>query len=750
MLSSFYAKTQNLKDVTVGLKWKHHTENIGFYMAIEKGYYKDVGLNVKLKEFVADSDEKTDYSVVRPTSLIDISNGKDLVYLFALYQSSPLVLLTDKSSNIKTLKDIKNKKIMTAKRQLQDASIASLLAVEGILPKDIKPMKQSFDVADLLNGKADLMTTFITYGPFALKQIGGTPVVFNSKDYGFDFYDEIVVTSKKYLSNHPKEVRNFKQATLKGYKYAFNHPKESVELVYNRYNTTKRSKKVLHNEMREFKKLAYYKTKKLGTITKERLEKSYYAYRLLGLIHKNIDLDSIIYKDTQTDTKLDAKEREYLQNKKTIKICSDPNWLPYDKLDKNGNYIGITPDYLKLIGKFLNVKMEYVKVSNWAVAQQLAKEKKCDILTSAAITSERKKYLNFTTPYAKFPIVVATRLDVHFINDLNELNGKKVGISKGASFTKKVKKNFPKIKIIDMNDIGEGLEKLSNGDIFALMEAIPSVAYHLQKHRYQNIKISGKAYGNNKISIGVRNDDLALLNVFQKAINNITSAQKQTIFNSWVGVKYENGVDYTLIVKIIVTFVAMLILLLLWLRKLNSMNNTLKLANKKIDEKNQALDILATTDKLTKIYNRLKLDDILTAELNRSERYKHKIGICILDIDDFKTVNDTYGHQTGDEVLKIFANILKSHIRKTDYVGRWGGEEFLILCLEIDEENFCKLMEKIRLHIQNFDFPKKHKVTASFGLSMYKENDTLETITKRADDALYKAKRTGKDKVIVV
>lgn len=748
LLLSAYSKPQ-LKDISVQLKWKHNFEYVGFYMAIEKGYYKEAGLNVELKELDSNTKRDANYNVLRSASLIDISKGEDIVYLFAIYQSNPLVLLADKSSNIKTIKDIKNRKIMGTKTQLQDASLASLLAIEDIKEDEVEFVKPSFDVSDLLNGKTDLMIAFVSNEPFTLKELGGTPIIFDAKDYGFDFYNNIVSTTREYLLNNPDEVRKFKQATIKGYEYAFSRLGESIDLVYKKYNSLHKSKKALIYEANELKKLAYYKTEQLGTITKNRLEKSYYAYRLLGLIHDNIDINNIIYKDVKKDIKLTKKEKTYLQNKKDIKVCSDPNWLPFDKMDENGNYIGISADYLKLISKFLDTKMLHVKASSWAMALNLAKDRKCDIITSVSSTAERKKYLNFTTPYAKFPLVIATKIEIPFIDNLGDLSGKKVGIVPGSAFAKSIKNSIPSIKIIDIKNISDGLEKVSNGAIFALIDTLPSIAFELQAKRYQNIKISGKAYGDWEISMGVRNDDEILLDVLQKAINSVTMAQNRSILNNWISVKYESSTNYSLAIKVAIVFIILTILMVLWLKKLNSLNNRLQLANKKIDEKNRILDTLATTDKLTNIYNRLKLDDILENELDRNKRYQNGLGVCILDIDNFKVINDTYGHQIGDQILVKIAQILKLNTRKTDFVGRWGGEEFLIICLAVDEENLYKLIEKIRQDIKNYKFPKTKILTASFGITIYQENDSLKTITKRADDALYEAKNKGRDRVVI-
>lgn len=178
-----------------------------------------------------------------------------------------------------------------------------------------------------------------------------------------------------------------------------------------------------------------------------------------------------------------------------------------------------------------------------------------------------------------------------------------------------------------------------------------------------------------------------------------------------------------------------------------SLENKVLERTKELELKNKELKITAITDRLTKTYNRIKIDESLELEMIRFQRYDKTFGIMIVDIDHFKFVNDNYGHQIGDKVLVQFANILKSNIRKTDILGRWGGEEFIIICIEVKEEFLIKIAKKLRNEIEKFDFDTiKHK-TASFGLAVSKKDEKIEQLINRADMALYKAKENGRNQV---
>ena len=254
---------------------------------------------------------------------------------------------------------------------------------------------------------------------------------------------------------------------------------------------------------------------------------------------------------------------------------------------------------------------------------------------------------------------------------------------------------------------------------------------------------------NLKLSIAVIKEDKILLNILQKAVNNTTNEIHRRIFNKWLPIKYQKGMDYNLAWKISIAAIFLIILVIYWNRKIIKANDLLKNAKKDIEEKNKLLEKLSITDELTKIYNRRKLDELLQSELNRCERFSHTFSVAILDIDHFKKINDTYGHQMGDKVLIEIADTLKTHMRKTDYVGRFGGEEFVIICPESDKNGIYKLMENIRKDIQNHDFKGVGQVTASFGISILKEKDNIESLLKRADIALYQAKAAGRNKVVV-
>ena len=161
---------------------------------------------------------------------------------------------------------------------------------------------------------------------------------------------------------------------------------------------------------------------------------------------------------------------------------------------------------------------------------------------------------------------------------------------------------------------------------------------------------------------------------------------------------------------------------------------------------------IASHDELTGLYNRREIFRILAREKAMSRRAGMPFSLCLVDLDDFKTVNDTYGHLTGDFVLKEFAGTLKENIRSEDYAGRYGGEEFIVIFVNYTlKENHAPSAQRLLAAIRNLRFPDISdtlRVTASIGVAVYRPDESIDALLARADQALYQAKLTGKNRIV--
>ena len=160
------------------------------------------------------------------------------------------------------------------------------------------------------------------------------------------------------------------------------------------------------------------------------------------------------------------------------------------------------------------------------------------------------------------------------------------------------------------------------------------------------------------------------------------------------------------------------------------------------------LETLSATDRLTRVANRLRIDEVLDYEFSRGQSGVNRFAVILLDVDHFKSVNDTYGHPVGDAVLVAVSQVIQANVRGQDLVGRWGGEEFLVICRDATVDTAQALAEKLRSALQNHAIAVTGPKTASFGVTAYRTGDRIADVVNRADAALYRAKEGGRNRVV--
>lgn len=226
-------------------------------------------------------------------------------------------------------------------------------------------------------------------------------------------------------------------------------------------------------------------------------------------------------------------------------------------------------------------------------------------------------------------------------------------------------------------------------------------------------------------SFRIANNNLSIRSLLDNSIRNNTESGDTMIFENRISKILEKTLDADLIEEVAV------------LRQL-------------YNQKKEKLSELAFFDTLTGIYNRRYFDLKLNEEVTRAIRYKCKLSMMMVDIDDFKKFNDTYGHQKGDLVLAATAKLLRESLRGTDSICRYGGEEIVILLPETKGDNAVKIAEICRLKVEKESIKIAGVVvTVSIGVSEFIGLDTPEKLIKAADLALYQAKKQGKNQVVL-
>jgi len=440
---------------------------------------------------------------------------------------------------------------------------------------------------------------------------------------------------------------------------------------------------------------------------------------------------------------LTQAEREYLKNKKQINLCIDPNWMPFEKIDKNGKHIGITADYFDIFRDTLNIDIKLIPSKTWNESIELAKSRKCDVMSLVMETQERKKYLSFTTPYLDIPLVITTKLDTPYITDIESIIDKKIGITKGYAFIEILQEKHPNLNIVEVEDITDGLNKVRKGELFGYIGTLASIGHKFQIEFNGELKIAGKFYEKWELGIGVRSDDKILFDIFQKAIDNIDTKQRQSILNSWISIKYEKGIDYALIWQIL-TVVLFVILLGIYRHyilkrsnhKLSSLNRQLELTREELNRSSEYFEYLFNNA----IETIGLFQDNICINLNEA-------GIKLFG---FKNLEDAVGKTPFDFIAPRSIELVKKNIMNEyqsayeAYAQKQNGEIFPVLIkgqyriINNKTTRITSLIDLSELKNKEFLIVKKSKELKESILMMskyviYSKTDLKGVITEASD-----------------
>lgn len=439
---------------------------------------------------------------------------------------------------------------------------------------------------------------------------------------------------------------------------------------------------------------------------------------------------------------LTVAEQKYLRQNNHVRFCADPSWPPLDFIDESGKHGGLSADLINRIAKRLGITLELVHTDTWAQSLQYIKNGRCEIIPLMNETLETQEYLDFSHPYFDFPTVIATRKDASFIGGYTELYGKKVALQAHYFITEYVLKHHPQIEVIQVENTRQALKMVSSNKAFATVDSLPTVVNSIETLALENVKIVGSVPQQNSMKMGIRKGNELLTSILDKGVRSLSEEEKVGFYRKWLDLEVEKElISKTTIYRIIGGLFIFLLFLVARHISLGRYARKLKLLNKKLHH-------YSTVDHLTGVLNRYSIEKRLLTEIKRAELTGTPLTLALLDIDFFKSINDTYGHGAGDKVLKTMAAMLQASIRGNDHLGRWGGEEFLIVLADTQVSGAGMLIEKLRKAIEETNFGVDHQVTASFGYSQYQPGESMDTFISRVDNGLYQAKEQGRNKVV--
>ncbi|NPA10797.1 MAG: diguanylate cyclase [Epsilonproteobacteria bacterium] len=402
-----------------------------------------------------------------------------------------------------------------------------------------------------------------------------------------------------------------------------------------------------------------------------------------------------------------------------LKVVLTPYWPPFNFNDK-GELKGISVDFWRLIAQKADLNYELITEASWTNVVNGIKNGKYDLVPNTSKTPDREKYAIFSKPFAEFPLAIACRddLDIESIDDI-----KSIAVGKNYTAHKMMKEHYPNLNYIPVNNVIQAIKLVKNKKADCFVDIFPTVVWMINQQGIGFIKIYFKTDFTFKMMVMLRKDLTDVRDEINKAIDKISTLEKNQIMSKYIDedvlVKDDGKMDwqYVLIIMVMVLLLVMIVFKTLTYKKKSEL------------------------DALTGVYNRGAIEAIMRKMIKETDG-----SVILLDIDHFKKINDTYGHEKGDLVLAALAKILKRSIRKSDYFGRWGGEEFVIILPHASYDVAYKIAQKLREIVEQVDFDGIH-ITISLGVTEYKQGENIKEVFKRADEALYDAKNSGRNQV---
>ncbi|WP_006788246.1 diguanylate cyclase [Thiorhodospira sibirica] len=777
-----------LDSVTLQLKWRHQFQFAGYYMALEKGYYQDAGLDVRLLEADAHTDPVAEVISgaaqfgITSSELLLARQTQPVVALAPIYQHSPFELLAraDRASN---LHELVGQPIML---EAGSAEILALFLREGVDLDQLKILPHSQGINALLRNEVAAISAYSTTEPFLLRQAGLAYNEFSARAGGIDFYGDILFTSASELKANPKRTRAFLAASLAGWQYAMAHIDESIDLIMAKYNTQDYSREYYRFEAEESLRLMRPDLVQIGHVNPGRWRHIADTYAALGMLPEQFPLDGFLYEAVthRLDPRLIAALALAVAVALTLALLS---WR-VQSLNR------------RLRGEIAQRERLNQELAESEALHRLLTENSGDVIWMLDLASQRFDYVSpsverlrgftaeeviaqpmedaLTPPSAqKVTALIGETVErllagdteaVYVTTEVDQPHRDGRIVPTEVATTYLLDPAGQPVKLLGITrDISE--RKALESELRTRLAAIEAAADAIIITDTQGYLL----YVNPAFTEQTGYDPTAVKGRHTRMLNSGKHPKAfyaqlwQTVLAGriWRGelinrrkngeyyeeemtispVKNEHGaIEYFVAVKRDISGQRALE------RALQAANQELQQNLDKISRLQEILAEQAIRDPLTGVYNRRYLDETLPREFARAEREGYGLAIAMVDVDFFKRINDTWGHPAGDEMLKTLAECLRLGVREGDIVCRYGGEEFLLLLPRMTAEIACARAERIRQDFAALELAwgeVRIQATLSIGLATFPDHaQTANALIEQADAALYRAKRTGRNR----
>src|SRR5574343_1630209 len=667
ILALFLVPAHALERVILQLTWKHQFQFAGYYAAIEKGSFRDAGFDVSLRELTEGRDPiqvvlagEADFGVAASELALYRAKGEPVVALAAIVQNSPLVLLVNRRK-ITSIDALNGGRIMLTPHETE---LFAYLRREGIT--GYTAVTHSFDPKDLISGRVDALSAYLTDEPYVLREAGFPYLALNPSAVGIHFYGDTLFTTEARARQSAARVRAFRAAAIEGWAYAMAQPDEIADLIMKKYSK-RHTREHLLFEANELKRLMQPELVEIGQQSAARWQQIAQTYAELGMLPENYSIAGLIF---------EAEERKL------------PAWFGFALTGAIMLLvaIAIAALYFARLTRSLSREMITRRAFERALRtseeryRQLADHSK-DVIWTLDLNTRRFTYVSPSIEGARGLTpeeVVSQPLSASLLPD-----------------------SCAKVVAI----LEDHLQRIAAGDRSAL-SAMTEVE---QPHKNGGTVFSEVVAS---FMVDAEGKPHSLLGIAR----DITERRRVEA-------------------------------------QLREANDQLRRQLEEIEHLHVALKEQAIRDSLTGCFNRRYLDETLERELSRSRREGYPLSLVILDLDHCKQINDTYGHQAGDQALVVLAETLHADIRHEDVLCRYGGEEFVILMPRMPLATAAERAEcwrskiaEIRVSFGNFEL----SFTASAGVAAYPDHGKMpDELTHAADQALYVAKNEGRNRVVV-
>ncbi len=296
---------------------------------------------------------------------------------------------------------------------------------------------------------------------------------------------------------------------------------------------------------------------------------------------------------------LTPAELGWLYRHETMRLGIDTAWPPFEFLDEEGNHAGISSGYADAVSKRLGITLKVAQGLKWSDVIDKIKVGELDILSALARTPEREAFVNFTKPYIKAPIIIATHKDLSLISEISDLESKTVGVVPGYASTALLRANHPLLKLVEMPDVATLLQALSAGKIEAVVESLWVISYEKDRLGLDNIKVAAPTPYNYELSMAVRKDWPELVPILDKALSSLDKQETNAIKNTWTAVQVQFGLDMKTILTWAVPIggsaILIILVIVVWNRKLGLEVEERKKAEQKLRESEEVAKAILNT-----------------------------------------------------------------------------------------------------------------------------------------------------------